>query len=104
MIIERLFRDASCGRRDGADGPTSCGNFIAKAILECRSSDRIRARVTEPHGLINQLSTVIDSVATHSNEKQEPNNLGRCVAYDPKVVTIWEGMRRYFHDEARLSV
>jgi phosphonate transport system substrate-binding protein len=23
------------------------------------------------------------------------------VAYDPKVVTIWEGMRRYFRDEAR---
>ena len=22
------------------------------------------------------------------------------VAYDPKVVTIWEGMRRYFHEEA----
>jgi phosphonate transport system substrate-binding protein len=26
------------------------------------------------------------------------------VAYDPKVVGIWEGMRRYFHDEAQLSV
>ena len=26
------------------------------------------------------------------------------VAYDPKVVMIWEGMRRYFHEEARLSV
>ncbi len=26
------------------------------------------------------------------------------VAYDPKVVTIWEGMRRYFVDEARLPV
>ena len=26
------------------------------------------------------------------------------VAYDPKVVTIWEGMRRYFHDEAHLAV
>src|SRR6476661_2119335 len=26
------------------------------------------------------------------------------VAYDPKVVTIWEGMRRYFHDEANLAV
>jgi phosphonate transport system substrate-binding protein len=26
------------------------------------------------------------------------------VAYDPKVVTIWEGMRGYFHEEARLSV
>src|SRR5258708_25081372 len=26
------------------------------------------------------------------------------VAYDPKVVTIWEGMRRYFHEEANLSV
>jgi ABC-type phosphate/phosphonate transport system substrate-binding protein len=26
------------------------------------------------------------------------------VAYDPKVVTIWEGMRTYFHDEAHLPV
>ncbi|PWT78475.1 MAG: phosphate ABC transporter substrate-binding protein [Acidobacteria bacterium] len=26
------------------------------------------------------------------------------VAYDPKVVTIWEGMRRYFHEEAVLPV
>jgi ABC-type phosphate/phosphonate transport system substrate-binding protein len=26
------------------------------------------------------------------------------VAYDPKVVTIWEGMRRYFHEEAHLPL
>jgi ABC-type phosphate/phosphonate transport system substrate-binding protein len=26
------------------------------------------------------------------------------VAYDPKVVTIWEGMRRYFHEEADLPL
>ena len=26
------------------------------------------------------------------------------VAYDPKVVSIWEGMRKYFHDEAHLAV
>jgi phosphonate transport system substrate-binding protein len=26
------------------------------------------------------------------------------VAYDPKVVTIWEGLRRYFHEEAHLPV
>jgi phosphonate transport system substrate-binding protein len=26
------------------------------------------------------------------------------VAYDPKVVGIWEGMRRYFHEEAHLPV
>ena len=26
------------------------------------------------------------------------------VAYDLKVVTIWEGMRKYFHDEAHLPV
>ena len=26
------------------------------------------------------------------------------VAYDPKVVSIWEGMRRYFHEEANLSL
>ena len=26
------------------------------------------------------------------------------VAYTPKVVTIWEGMRTYFHEEAHLPV
>src|SRR5215204_6673170 len=26
------------------------------------------------------------------------------VAYDPKVVSIWEGMRRYFHEEPHLPV
>src|ERR1044072_3551497 len=26
------------------------------------------------------------------------------VAYDPKVVTIWEGMRRYFQEEAQLPL
>ena len=26
------------------------------------------------------------------------------VAYDPRVVTIWEGMRTYFHEEAHLPV
>jgi len=26
------------------------------------------------------------------------------VAYDPKVVGIWEGMRRFFHEDARLPV
>ena len=26
------------------------------------------------------------------------------VAYDPKVVTIWEGMRSYFRDEAKLDL
>ena len=26
------------------------------------------------------------------------------VAYDPKVVGLWEGMRRYFHEEAHLPV
>src|SRR5215471_10707825 len=26
------------------------------------------------------------------------------VAYDPKVVTIWEGMRAYFRDEAKLDL
>jgi phosphonate transport system substrate-binding protein len=26
------------------------------------------------------------------------------VGYTPKVVTIWEGMRSYFHEEAHLPV
>src|SRR5580693_7097356 len=44
--------------------------------------------------------------ATHSKEKAIMSRiiwLG-AVAYDPKVVTIWEGMRRYFHEESRLTV
>src|ERR1700704_612374 len=42
----------------------------------------------------------------HSNEKVSMSRtiwVG-AVAYNPKVVTIWEGMRRYFHEEARLPV
>src|ERR1700757_3361319 len=43
-----------------------------------------------------------------SNVKESPTTgqviwLG-AVAYDPKVVTIWEGMRRYFHEEAQLPI
>jgi ABC-type phosphate/phosphonate transport system substrate-binding protein len=34
----------------------------------------------------------------------EPTIWVGAVAYDPKVVTIWEGMRAYFHGEARLPV
>ncbi len=37
------------------------------------------------------------------NEQEQTIWVG-AVAYDPKVVTIWEGMRRYFHEEARLPV
>ena len=37
------------------------------------------------------------------NEQDQTIWVG-AVAYDPKVVTIWEGMRRYFHEEARLPV
>jgi len=45
-------------------------------------------------------------IQTRSNVKA---NMSRtiwvgAVAYDPKVVTIWEGMRRYFCEEARLEV
>lgn len=35
--------------------------------------------------------------------QQRPIWVG-AVAYDPKVVTIWEGMRRYFVEEAKLDV
>jgi phosphonate transport system substrate-binding protein len=45
-------------------------------------------------------------IHTRSNEKEYMSRtiwVG-AVAYDPKVVTIWEGMRRYFCEEARLEV
>ena len=39
----------------------------------------------------------------NSNADERPLWVG-AVAYDPKVVTIWEGMRRYFVEEAKLPV
>ncbi len=53
--------------------------FIAKAILGCRCFEQPQTIMSESIWL-------------------------GAVAYDPKVVTIWEGMRRYFHEEAGLPV
>jgi ABC-type phosphate/phosphonate transport system substrate-binding protein len=40
---------------------------------------------------------------TRASSDERPLWVG-AVAYDPKVVTIWEGMRRYFVEEAKLPV
>src|SRR6201985_840727 len=61
-----------------------CANSSARPFWECRCSRR-------RHGSARK--------ATMS-----PTIWVGAVAYDPKVVTIWEGMRRYFHEEARLPV
>src|SRR6266851_4591775 len=43
------------------------------------------------------------SESTERDEMQTQLWLG-AVAYDPKVVTIWEGMRTYLRDEAHLDL
>lgn len=40
----------------------------------------------------------------HSGEIMNDTIWIGAVAYNPKVVTIWEGMRKYFHEEAHLPL
>ena len=74
--IERRFRDARAGARHGAD-------------------HRRAARLHRPRGVrpASRCSGTCDGRRTRS--------LMGAVAYDPKVVTIWDGFRRWFAD-ARL--
>src|SRR5467141_3528491 len=69
---------------------TCCASSSQGRSWECRSSDCERAKnIAErgpKHRTMNQTIWI------------------GAVAYDPKVVTIWEGMRRYFHEEAHLPV
>src|SRR5690349_13341966 len=71
-----------------------CASSSARRCWVCRSSDRS--------------GQCPPKCAEHfKQESRRPMNktiwLG-AVAYNPKVVTIWEGMRTYFHDEAHLPV
>ena len=85
-----------CGRRDGADGRCAArvhrqGHFGNTAVLS-ESAARLAADAIE-----------------HSKSEEQDAIMSRtiwvgAVAYDPKVVGIWEGMRRYFHEEAHLPV
>src|SRR6202163_3331573 len=70
---------------------TSCASSSGKRCWECRSFETNSA-----HN--NQLSGAVGKT-----NMSKTIWLG-AVAYDPKVVTIWEGMRRYFHEEANLPV
>jgi hypothetical protein len=56
--------------------------------IELSVSRIVRHFVPDPRGKVEFLICVLQ----------------RAVAYDPKVVPIWESMRRYFHEEARLPV
>src|SRR6185312_9005086 len=73
----------------------SCASSSPNRCLECRSSDRIakaRARVLRNAADENCGGPMSRTIWVGA------------VAYTPKVVTIWEGMRRYFHEEAHLPV
>src|SRR5215472_12460051 len=69
---------------------TCCASSLPRRSWECRSSDREHRA-----GPWVQLDEKVGMSRTIW--------IG-AVAYDPKVVTIWEGMRRYFHEEAHLPV
>ena len=94
MAIERLFRDAHAGAVMAPTGDV-LREFIGKAVLGM------------PLVLATSIRVVI---ANHSSPcSSRKGTMSRtiwvgAVAYDPKVVTIWEGMRRYFHEEAHLPV
>ena len=90
MAIERLFRDAHAGAVMAPTGDV-LREFIGKAVL----------------GMPLVLGVEISAPLRHGSARKATMSrtiwVG-AVAYDPKVVTIWEGMRRYFHEEAHLPV
>src|SRR5437667_6888482 len=65
----------------------SFASSLARRCWACRFSERVQAS-TWPDMKVTMSRTIWIGA----------------VAYDPKVVTIWEGMRRYFHEEANLPV
>src|SRR6516225_4388071 len=75
-----------------------CVNSSARRCWECRYSRRRPSRAASS-----------PSICSFVMEQPGRGAMSRtiwvgAVAYDPKVVTIWEGMRRYFHEEAELPV
>src|ERR1051326_7410583 len=66
--------------------PMCCANSSPRPYWEFLYSDRQQSNLSQQEGFMSQAIWV------------------GAVAYDPKVVTIWEGMRRYFVEEAMLPV
>ena len=75
----------ACGRGHGADRRRAARVHRARRCSACRCSDTPQRPGDRYVG----------------SRRSNDGDLGRRVAYDPKVVTIWEGMRRYFLEEAQ---
>src|SRR6266513_4947916 len=72
-----------------------CASSAESRYGECRSSE---ARPYE-----NRKSIFVKAVTGTWRPMSKTIWVG-AVAYNPKVVTIWEGMRHYFQEEAHLPV
>src|SRR5271156_1682388 len=76
----------------------SFANSLRGRCSGCRSSDRAVCEGTSSRSNASSFS------GNHSCKRVSMSRtiwVG-AVAYDPKVVTIWEGMRRYFNEEEHL--
>src|SRR5512146_2600599 len=71
-----------------------CANSSGSRCWECRSSKA---------GACGNIEVVTSLTNTVEAPMSKTIWVG-AVAYNPKVVTIWEGMRRYFNEEAHLPV
>src|SRR6267143_1068066 len=93
---------------------TFCASSSGSHCWECRSSRRdYDPRVPRPClALFARQGGDFETLSNTADRKRE--SMGKAimsktiwlgaVAYNPKVVTIWEGMRSYFHEEAHLPV
>src|SRR5260370_39393984 len=73
---------------------TCCASSSRERYWECRCSDSETSAKKAEGGMSN---------VKEDRTRGQTIWVG-AVAYDPKVVTIWEGMRRYFHEEVHLPV
>jgi hypothetical protein len=90
MAVERLFRDAHAG---AVMAPT--GDVLPEIHRQGGVGDAVVLGV--------EISAPLRQGSARKATMSRTIWVG-AVAYDPKVVTIWEGMRRYLHEEARLPV
>ena len=73
-----------------------CARFIREVAVRICGSPDSRPAITE--------SVFVKTADTKRGAAMSKTIWVGAVAYDPKVVTIWEGMRRYFHEEAHIPI
>src|SRR5262249_4843349 len=98
-------RSASTTPRARRRSPRACPSHGADRRLSSRGAQTRSRRGSRRRSLAprRRFHATSSSAAPRTIPRMSTKLWIGSVAYDPKVVTIWEGMRAYFRDEAKLD-